>query len=156
MEVNEARIPDDLPLVRLLFREYADGLGVDLCFQDFENELAGLPGKYARPTGGLWLATHGADAAGCVAFRPFDSSTAEMKRLYVRPGFRGYGLGRRLIDQVLTSAKQARYRRICLDTMPSMADAIRLYQSFGFTPIEPYCHNPVPGAMFLGRELVTG
>lgn len=153
LEIRDARIPEDLSLIRSLFREYAAALGVDLCFQGFETELAELPGRYAQPAGGLWIALRGADPAGCVAFRPLDPTTAEMKRLYVRSVFRGQGLGRRLVDQVMAAAKAAGYQRICLDTLPAMGEAIRLYQQLGFTPIEPYYDNPVPGAMFLGREL---
>jgi GNAT superfamily N-acetyltransferase len=153
VEIREAQIPDELPLVRLLFREYADGLGIDLCFQDFEAELAGLPGRYARPGGGLWLALCGSEPAGCVAIRPFEPATCEMKRLYVRPAYRGQGLGRRLAEQALAAAVDAGYQRICLDTLPSMADAVRLYQLLGFTPIAPYCHNPIPGALYFGRNL---
>jgi GNAT superfamily N-acetyltransferase len=153
MEIHEAKFPDELSLVRELFREYAAGLGVDLCFQGFESELAELPGRSARPAGGLWMAWCGTEPAGCVALRPIDATTCEMKRLYLRPAFRGQGLGRRLAERVLTAARDAGYRQIYLDTMPSMGDAIRLYQTLGFTPIEPYCHNPVPGALFLGLEL---
>ena len=146
VEIREVQIPDELPLVRLLFREYADGLGIDLCFQDFEAELAGLPGRYARPGGGLWLAWCGTEPAGCVAIRPLEPVTCEMKRLYVQPTFRGHGLGRRLAERALAAAAEAGYRRVCLDTLPLMSDAIRLYQFLGFTPIEPYCHNPISGA----------
>lgn len=154
LAIHDAQIPEDLPLIRSLFREYAAALGVDLCFQGFETELAELPGRYAQPAGGLWVAMHGAEPAGCVAFRSLDATTAEMKRLYVRPVFRGHGLGRRLVDQVMTAAKESGYLRICLDTLPAMGEAIRLYQQMGFRPIEPYYDNPVPGAMFLGRELM--
>jgi ribosomal protein S18 acetylase RimI-like enzyme len=153
MEVRAARFPEELHLVRALFREYADGLGIDLCFQGFEEELAGLPGGYSPPGGGLWLARDGDDLAGCAALRPIDAATAEMKRLYVRPAFRGRGLGRRLAEHVLGTAASAGYQRVCLDTLPSMTDAIRLYRALGFNPIEPYCHNPVCGAMFFGREI---
>ncbi len=153
MQIREAKFPDELPFVQQLFREYADGLGIDLCFQDFEAELTGLPGRYSRPAGGVWLATRDTEASGCIALRPIDSATAEMKRLYVRPAFRGTGLGRRLAERVIVEAREAGYRRICLDTMPSMSDAVRLYRSLGFSPIEPYCFNPVPGAMYFGLEL---
>jgi GNAT superfamily N-acetyltransferase len=153
MVIREAQIPDELPLVRLLFREYADGLGIDLCFQDFEAELAGLPGRYVRPEGGIWLAFLGSEAAGCVAIRRLEPATCEMKRLFVRPKFRGHGLGRQLAEQALAAALHAGYQRICLDTLPSMADAIRLYQFLGFAPIEPYCQNPIPGALFFGKNL---
>lgn len=153
MQIREAIIPDELPLVRTLFQEYAAGLGVDLCFQGFAEELAGLPGRYDRPAGGLWLAVEGSDVAGCVALRPLDSEQAEVKRLYVRPAYRGRGVGRALAECVLQAASAAGYRRVCLDTLPSMIGAIALYHSLGFTEVSQYCHNPVPGAIFLGREL---
>jgi len=153
VEIREARFPVDLPDLLRLFREYADGLGVDLAFQDFEAELAGLPGRYLAPTGGLWLATIGTDAVGCAAMRMIEAKICEMKRLYVRPALRGQGIGRRLAEQVVNSAKKAGYEQICLDTLPSMGDAIRLYYLLGFQPIQPYCHNPIPGAMFLGLTL---
>ena len=153
MVIREAQIPDELPLVRLLFRKYADGLGIDLCFQDFEAELAGLPGRYARPEGGIWLAFLGSEVAGCVAIRRLEPETCEMKRLYVRSMFRGHGLGHQLAEQALAEALDAGYKRIFLDTLHSMADAIRLYQFLGFTPIAPYCQNPIPGALFFGKNL---
>jgi GNAT superfamily N-acetyltransferase len=153
MEIREARFPTDLSIVRVLFREYAEALGIDLSFQNFEAELAELPGRYGRPAGGIWLAEHGAQPAGCAAFRPIDVTTCEMKRLYVRPAFRGRSLGRRLAEQIISNATAAGYQRIWLDTMPSMGDAIRLYRLLGFSPIEAYCHNPIPGALFLGLDL---
>lgn len=148
-----ATIPLDLPLVRTLFQEYAEGLGIDLCFQDFENELARLPGKYAPPQGRLLIAWRGADALGCVALRPVSADACEMKRLYVRPAARGEQLGRRLAERICEEARGAGYRRICLDTLPTMTAAIRLYGSLGFEPIDAYVFNPVPGALFLGRDL---
>lgn len=152
-EIRAAALPGDLPLVRRLFREYADSLAVDLCFQDFEAELAGLPGKYAPPRGRLLLARDGDDAAGCVAMRPVDGGTCEMKRLYVRPAWRGARLGRRLAERVCSEAREAGYARICLDTLPSMEAALALYRALGFRPVAPYVHNPVPGAIFLGLDL---
>jgi putative acetyltransferase len=153
MELRAALFPDDLPTARALFEEYAAGLGVDLCFQGFAEELAGLPGRYAPPGGGLWLAEEGGAAAGCVALRALGGGTCEMKRLYVRPAFRGRGLGRLLAEHVLSAAVALGHRRIVLDTLPSMGRAIELYRSLGFTAVEPYCANPVPGALFLGKEL---
>ncbi len=155
LNIREATFPQDLNVVRMLFCEYANGLGVDLCFQNFETELAELPGRYAPPAGGLWLAVNGDQPAGCAAFRPIDGETCEMKRLYVRPTFRGHALGRRLAERIIVAAREAGHRRICLDTMPSMVEAIRLYESLGFVPIQAYCHNPVTGAMFLGLELAS-
>jgi GNAT superfamily N-acetyltransferase len=152
IEIRPAEAPGDLPVVRALFREYAAGLGVDLCFQDFETELATLPGKYAPPEGRLLLAWDGAEAAGCVALRPSAGGDCEMKRLYVRPGVRGQQLGRRLAERICREAREAGYTRICLDTLPAMSAAIGLYSTLGFVPIEPYVFNPIEGAIFLGRE----
>jgi ribosomal protein S18 acetylase RimI-like enzyme len=154
VEVREARFPADLIAVRALFEEYATGVGVDLGFQGFPDELAALPGRYARPRGGVWLASDGGEVVGCVALRPLDEGTCEMKRLYVRPAHRGTGLGRVLAERVLVEAAGAGYSRILLDTLPSMGGAIRLYRALGFVEVAAYCHNPIPGALFLGRELV--
>lgn len=153
IEIRPARWPDDAPVVRALFREYADGLGIDLGFQDFEAELHALPGKYEPSAGRLLLAWRDDEALGCVALRPVDRETCEMKRLYVRPGARGTQLGRRLAERVCDEARAAGYRRICLDTLSTMDAARGLYVSLGFEPIEPYVFNPIAGAMFLGREL---
>jgi ribosomal protein S18 acetylase RimI-like enzyme len=152
-EIRAAEMPGDLPLVRKLFREYADSLAIDLCFQDFEAELAGLPGKYAPPRGRLLLAWDGDDVAGCVALRPVDEAACEMKRLYVRPAWRGVRLGRRLAERICHEARAAGYARICLDTLPSMEAALALYRALGFRPVAPYVCNPVAGAIFLGLDL---
>jgi steroid delta-isomerase-like uncharacterized protein len=153
MRIREALFPDDLSAVRRLFEEYAAGLGIDLSFQGFAEELAGLPGRYARPAGAVWLADIDGTVAGCVAVRPRAKDRAEMKRLYVRPAFRGSGVGRALAEHVLAEAAEMGYRRVCLDTLPSMTGAIGLYRSLGFAEVEPYCYNAVPGALFLGRAL---
>jgi len=139
--------------VRALFVEYAQGLGFDLGFQDFDAELEALPGKYAPPAGRVLLAWRGDEAVGCVALRPVRNGICEMKRLYVRAQARGLRLGRRLAERICDEARGAGYDRICLDTLSTMHEARRLYERLGFEPVEPYVFNPLPGAMFLGRTL---
>ncbi|HSN21626.1 MAG TPA: GNAT family N-acetyltransferase [Usitatibacter sp.] len=151
--IRAAEFPRDVPVARRLFGEYADELGIDLGFQDFEAELASLPGKYVPPRGRLLLAWEGDEAAGCIAMRPVDGSTCEMKRLYVRPAQRARRLGRALVERVCAEARASGYRRIVLDTLPQMGPAIRLYSALGFRPIAPYVFNPIEGALFLGLEL---
>lgn len=149
--------PSEMEPVRQIFREYAQGLGVDLCFQDFENELATLPGEYAPPRGALLLATVDGQLAGCCALRPMDVSdypnAAEMKRLYVRRAFRGLGLGRQLAEATLDEARQAGYTSVLLDTLDDMEAARGLYEDLGFGEIPPYYHNPVPGAHYLKADV---
>lgn len=151
--IREASFPGDADVVRALFSEYAAGLGVDLCFQGFADELATLPGRYARPAGGVWLATEDGDAVGCVALRVWEPGVGEIKRLYVRPSHRGAGLGKRLVETVLTAAVAAGCRRVVLDTLDTMAAAVALYRSLGFVDIPPYGHHPVDGTLYLGRDL---
>lgn len=153
IEIRPAEFPLDLPVVTSLFREYAQSLGIDLSFQHFEVELATLPGKYHAPKGQLLLAWRGEEALGCIALRPISDDTCEMKRLYVRPQARGERLGRRLVEQLCTEASQAGYRRIVLDTLPSMEEAVQLYQSLNFQVTDPYVFNPLPGALFLEKLL---
>ncbi len=153
MRVVEADSPEALALVRELFAEYADSLEVDLAFQGFVEELAGLPGAYARPAGGLLLAVEGEEAAGCVAFRPLEPGISEMKRLYVRPSSRGAGWGRRLAERVVQEARRAGYQRMRLDTLPSMHTALGLYAEMGFREIPAYRHNPVAGSKFFELDL---
>lgn len=145
-----------IPLVRRLFREYARLLGHDLGFQDFENELAGLPGSYAPPSGALLIARAGGRAAGCVAVRRLAEGVCEMKRLYVRPAFRGRGLGRALAQAIMAEAAGLGYRRMRLDTLADMTEAVSLYSSLGFTEIPAYYRNPIKGARYYQCELPAG
>ena len=141
---------------RTLFLEHAATLGFDLCFQGFDEELVTLPGGYAAPRGALLLTVVGDDLAGCVAMRPFGDDICEMKRLYVRPAFRGRGVGRRLATQIIEAAREAGYARMRLDTVPSMVEARALYGATGFVEI-PACRvNPVEGAVFVELDLDGG
>ena len=153
IEISPAELRQDLPLVRELFREYAEGLGIDLGFQNFEAELSTLPGKYAPHAGRLLLAWRDAEAVDCVALRPMQDGACEMKRLYVRPRMRGEHLGKKLAERICREAREAGYSRICLDTLSSLTPAVKLYTSMGFSPTEPYVFNPVPGVMFLQLAL---
>ena len=153
MEIVQAASAGDIDRVSELFREYEKSLGISLGFQGFEQELAGLPGAYAPPTGRLLLAVDAGRPAGCVALRPLGPNTGEMKRLYVRPEFRGRRLGGLLAERVLAEARALGYARMRLDTLPSMKEAIAMYRSLGFTEIAPYYPNPVPGALFLELRL---
>ncbi len=137
----------------MLFREYAQGLGVDLCFQNFEHELRSLPGAYAPPRGVLLLAEVAGLPAGCVAVRPLDAWICELKRLYLRSAYRGTGLGRALTEAALDAARQMGYALIRLDTLPDMQTAQRLYESLGFYEIPPYYDNPIPGKRCLEAVL---
>lgn len=145
----EPRAPGELDAVRRLMREYQTWLGIDLCFQGFERELAGLPGDYAPPSGRLLLARAGAEAAGCVALRRQDPESGEMKRLYVQSAHRGKGLGGTLARAAIAAAREIGYSRVLLDTLPKMPEALALYRSLGFREIAPYYHNPIPGALYL-------
>jgi len=171
--------PHEVDAVRAIFRDYADSLAIDLDFQDFDGELAGLPGEYAEPRGTLLLALVDpahvnedagraaptltradgtiAHVAGCCALRPLDTTdyanAAEMKRLYVRPGFRGLGLGRQLAEAILDAARSAGYACVLLDTLDDMESARALYEDLGFAEVPPYYHNPVAGAHYLKVEL---
>src|SRR6266705_137055 len=139
---------------RELFKEYAAWLEIDLCFQNFDQELAGLPGDYAPPDGRLLLAQRNNQIAGCIALRKIGDGICEMKRLFVRPAFRGLGLGRSLIESVIREARAIGYTAMRLDTLPpKMNDAIALYHVFGFQEIAPYYKNPVPGAKFMELSL---
>src|SRR5438309_5356822 len=144
-EIVRADSLDDIESARSLFKEYAAWLEIDLCFQDFEKELSELPGDYAPPDGRLLLAFVNKSLAGCVALRKIGEGVCEMKRLFLRPEFRGKGVGRKLVEAILAEAKEIGYERMRLDTLPpKMNDAIALYRSLDFKEIEPYYRNPVP------------
>jgi putative acetyltransferase len=149
--------PNELDQVREIFLEYAQQLGVDLCFQGFDDELAQLPGEYAKPRGVIKLALVDGQLAGCCALRPLDSAdypnAAEMKRLYVRKAFRRFGLGRQLAEAVLDVARIEGYYCVLLDTLDDMEAARALYVDLGFEEIEPYYHNPLAGAHYLKVDL---
>lgn len=157
IQLLEAEGAAALDAARTIFREYADGLGVDLAFQDFEAELAGLPGEYAPPGGALLLALVDGQLAGCGALRPLPEvdypNACEMKRLYVRRAFRRFGLGRVLAQALIDRAMQAGYSTMLLDTLDDMEAARGLYVTLGFEEIPPYYFNPVPGAHYLKVDL---
>jgi len=153
IDVRLARSPADVLAIRDLFIDYQQDLGIDLCFQGFQDELRLLPGDYAEPGGALLMATVDGAPAGCCALRPLPGSdhldACEMKRLFVRRAFRGFGLGRQLVERTLVQARLAGYANMLLDTLSDMEAARALYQEFGFVEIAPYYHNPIPGAHYL-------
>jgi putative acetyltransferase len=157
IELRRPRNPDELLRTAEIFREYAASLDVDLCFQNFEAELAALPGEYAAPGGHLLLAFVDRQLAGCGALRPFAdadyANACEMKRLYVRPAFRRFGLGRILAQALLDEARRVGYSEMLLDTLDDMEAARELYTSLGFAEIPPYYFNPIAGAHYLKAEL---
>lgn len=157
MAIDVATSARDMTIAAQLFREYADSLGLDLAFQNFDDELAHLPGDYAAPRGALLLAYVDGALAGCCALRPLDNAdipnAAEMKRLYVRRAFRGFGLGRQLAETILDAARQAGYASVLLDTLDDMEAARNLYADLGFQSIDPYYHNPIPGAHYLKADI---
>jgi putative acetyltransferase len=153
VRVRQAETAHDVAGVRTLYREYADWIGVDLSYQGFAEELASLPGVYAPPRGRLLLAESGNAIAGCVALRPLDARVCEMKRLYVRPGFRGQGLAKGLVRRVLEEARAIRYTTLRLDTLPFMTEAMRLYEALGFHRCGAYYETPIQGTVFMELRL---
>jgi ribosomal protein S18 acetylase RimI-like enzyme len=145
--------PARVALAKGLFQEYADSLGVDLSFQNFASELEAFPSGYVPPDGALIMVLRGDDGVGCIGVRRFDSDVCEMKRLYVRAGERGGGLGRRLCEAALEAARALGYARMRLDTLPDMAAARKLYRQLGFQEIAPYYDNPVEGTSYMERGL---
>ena len=154
LKLRPAETAEDVLCARELFREYEPSLGLSLCFQNFEQELAAWPGEYVPRDGQLLLAEEGTELAGCVALCKIDARTCEMKRLYVRPQFRGKGLGRILAERVVADAREIGYKRLRLDTVePVMRDAVAMYRKLGFREIAPYRENPVEGALYMELEL---
>lgn len=153
VEICQAESSAELDMIRAMFQEYQEWLGLDLCFQGFQTELATLPGEYAPPRGRLWYVQSGGEAVGCIALKPISETVAEMKRLYLREAYRGRGLGRFVVERLLAEARSLGYRHVRLDTLPQMGAAIGLYRVLGFREIEPYRHNPVPGALYMELEL---
>jgi ribosomal protein S18 acetylase RimI-like enzyme len=149
-EIVQVETPEQIADARKLYQEWADELGVDLCFQRFGEELANLPGKYAPPDGQLLLAVHDGDIAGCVALRKLEPGVCEMKRLYVRPQYRGEKIGKQLATRIIDEAKAIGYERMRLDTISGIMDtAIGMYRAFGFREIDPYYDNPIGGTIYM-------
>jgi len=154
MELRSPANDADWTQARELFLEYAAALGVDLCFQNFEQELAEMHSIYAPPTGCLLLAQADGVGAGCITLRKLEAGVCEMKRLYVRPAFRALGLGRQLAQAIIEQARRLGYERMRLDTLPTMRAAQALYRTLGFTEIESYRHNPIVGTLFMELSLL--
>jgi putative acetyltransferase len=154
LDFGQAESTAQIAQARELFLEYAQSLGFSLCFQNFDKELANLPGDYAPPDGRLLLAEYEGHVAGCVALHKLEDRICEMKRLYLRPQFRGKGLGRALADRIIAEACQIGYSQMRLDTVePVMKDAVAMYRRLGFREIAPYCNNPIAGALYMERRL---
>lgn len=153
-DFQEAESPEQIAFIRELFLEYAQSLGFSLCFQGFDQELASLPGDYSSPEGRLILATSNTRPIGCVALHKITAEICEMKRLYVRPAFRGKGLGRDLAEKIIAEARQMGYKKLRLDTVePKMKAAVAMYRRLGFCEIPPYRANPIEGALYMELQL---
>jgi ribosomal protein S18 acetylase RimI-like enzyme len=156
LTLKQVESAEEIEQTRQLFQEYVTWLGVNLCFQNYDKEVAGLPGEYVPPTGRLYLANEHDETAGCIALRKLGDDICEMKRLYVRPQFRRQGLGRTLVDRIIEDARQIGYRRMRLDTLPGKMDqAIAMYRSLGFKDIERYYDNPYETAAFMELDLLS-
>src|SRR3954451_9798288 len=156
LHVEQAKTAEQISLARTLFQEYGASLGFSLCFQNFDKELAGLPGDYAPPKGGLLIAYLEGEAAGCVALHEFEAGISEMKRLYVRPAFRGKRVGLALANGIIAAAREIGYKRMRLDTVPSeMADAVKMYGRLGFKQIAPYRATPQAGTLYMELDLIN-
>lgn len=153
MNIKVISAINQLDEIRQLFREYANSLEIDLCFQDFEEELKSLPGKYSEPDGRLYIAYLDDKVVGCIALRRYDDIRAELKRLFVRNGYRGLGISKRLIQRIIQDALDIGYHSILLDTLDTMKPAISLYTSIGFKEIESYYDNPIKGAKYFELDL---
>lgn len=154
IEILQAETPEQIEAARTLFREYEKWLDLDICFQNFEEELQNLPGKYAAPDGRLFLAFADEKAAGCIALRKLEENVCEMKRLFVRDEFRGIGLGEKLIEKLIDEARSTGYEKMRLDTLPGkMRKAVKLYAYHGFQEIAPYYYNPYTETLFMEKIL---
>jgi putative acetyltransferase len=154
LTLKQAESPAQIAQARELFLEYAESLGFSLCFQSFDQELSGLPGDYAPPDGRLLVAEYRGQLAGCVALHRLESEVCEMKRLYLRPQLRGRGVGRALAETAIAEARAIGYRKMRLDTVaPVMPTAVAMYRRLGFVEIEPYCLNPIAGALYMELAL---
>ena len=154
IDIIHAETKEHINHAKLLFMEYAFSLDFSLCFQDFDNEIDTLPGKYSLPDGFILLALSGSNCAGCIALKKLDDGICEMKRLYVRPGYRNLGIGKLLIEELVTDARKIGYSKMRLDTIENkMKDAVKLYKSFGFYEIDAYYENPQSGVLYMEKEL---
>ena len=154
LTIRAASGPDDIAIIRELFLEYASSLGFSLCFQGFDQELERLPGEYAPPDGRLFIAEYDGKVAGCIALKRLGPDICEMKRLFVRNDFRGFGLGRVLAERLIVEARANGYKKMALDTIEDkMKSAVALYRLLGFKPCAPYYHNPILGALYMELEL---
>lgn len=156
LHIKKAETEKEIEIIRLLFLEYAQSLNFDLCFQNFSEELAGLPGEYSSPDGTLLISSWNDVPVGCVALRKIENKICEMKRLYVQQNYRGKNIGKALTERLILEAREMGYCKMRLDTVPSMQTAQRLYMSLGFYQIESYCENPIEGAIYMEIVLKEG